>query len=134
MFRMLPDSNIDISVISNSISSDTTKIVQALTRSMKYEEILSSVVSSSLSTIDFKHTYSGIPIHIDITTKCDTNISNFIRYAKRVKGYKSLYLIFRHFLSQFNIACSANQKMIIHMLIIYYLQVSLEYVINLSCH
>ena len=124
---MLPDSNIDISVVSNSVASDATKLVQALTRSMKYEEILSSAVSPTLSTIDFKHTYSGIPIHIDITTSCETNISNFIRYAKRVKGYKSLYLIFRHFLSQFNIMCSSNQKMIIHLLIIYYLQVSLEY-------
>ena len=122
---MLPDSNIDIGIVSGSIMADTVKLVQALTVSMKYEAIISTT-NPELTTIEFKHTYSGLSIHIDISSSCDTSISNFIRYAKRVKGYKSLYMLFRYFIRQFNITCDSTQKIIIHLLVIYYLQITLE--------
>ena len=126
IIRMLPDSDIDIGIVSNNIQGDTTKIIQALTVSMKYEEILSDTKDSSKGTIDFKHIYSGISVHLELASTWNTSFSNFVRYAKRVQSYKPLYLIFRYFLKQYNISCDAIQKQIIHLLIIYYLQIILE--------
>lgn len=122
LIRMLPDSDIDLYIISNAVTTDTIKLVQAITVTMKYEEILCSTPSQSLSIIDFKHIYSGISIRIEVCSECNTSFSNFIRYAKRVAGYKPLYSIFRYFIRQYNINLEPGQKMIIHFLIIYFLQ------------
>lgn len=126
LIRMLPDSDIDLNIISKAVTTDTIKLVQAITVTMKYEEILCSTPSSSLSIIDFKHIYSGISIRIEVCSECNTSFSNFIRYAKRVSGYKPLYSIFRYFIRQYNINLEPEQKMIIHFLIIYFLQSHLQ--------
>lgn len=123
--RSLPDSNIDAIIITKNVRADALKVVNALTVSTKYQEILQTVESDDMISIECKQSYSGISVHLELMPECNTSFSNFIHYAKRVSAFKPLYMVFRHFLKQGNIPSDGNHNMLIYLLLIYYLQISL---------
>ena len=125
MCRSLPDSNIDVVIITNNVRADALKMVNALTVSTKYQEILQTVESENAISIECKQSYSGISVHLELMPECNTSFSSFIHYAKRVSAFKPLYMVFRHFLKQSNIPSDGNHNMLIYLLLIYYLQISL---------
>ena len=100
-------------------------MMNALIVSTKYQEILQTVESDDIVSIECKQSYSGIGVHLELVTECNTSFSNFIHYAKRVNTFKPLYMVFRYFLKQSNIQSDGNHNMLIYLLLIYYLQISL---------
>ncbi|KAK8795824.1 hypothetical protein WA171_003792, partial [Blastocystis sp. BT1] len=122
---MLPDSGIDCIVSVSDAKRDTTKIVNALMVSTKFQEIVPTTTDDAIMNIECKHVYSGIAIHLIVAKECNTSFSGFIRYAKRIQGFKDLYICFRYFLKNNRIENDCNHTMVIYLLIIYYIQVTL---------
>ena len=127
ILRMLPDSGIDCIVSVSDAKRDTTKIVNALMVSTKFQEIVPTTTDDAIMNIECKHVYSGIAIHLIVAKECNTSFSGFIRYAKRIQGFKDLYICFRYFLKNNRIENDCNHTMVIYLLIIYYIQVTLGY-------
>ena len=126
--RMLPDSSVDAIISCEDVEKNASKLMNALTVSGKYQEIVSSSESSSEIAVDCKHIYSGIVVHLRVTRSCNSSFSGFIKYAKRISGFKELYICFRYYLRNNNITSNTNTTMIMSLMVIYYLQVTLELV------
>lgn len=125
--RMLPDSGVDLILTVSDVKRETGKMVNALTVSGKFQEIIPTAIDDKSMRIDCKHVYSGIAIYLIVAKECNTSFSGFIRYAKRIQGFKNLYICFRYFLKNNHIDSDCNHSMIIYLLIIYYIQVTLGY-------
>ena len=128
---MFPDSGVDLVVVSNDIRKDTTKLVDALVVSAKFREIIPFSKDDTEMKIECKHNQSGIAIHIEVMTECNSSFSGFIKYATHIPGFVDLYLCFQYYLRNNNIDNDSNIKMIVYFLVIYYIQVSLGYDIYL---
>ena len=123
---MLPDSSMDEIISCEDVEKNASKLMNALTVSGKYQEIVSSSESPSEIAVDCKHIYSGIVVHLRVTRSCNSSFSGFIKYAKRIPGFKELYICFRYYLRNNNILNNTNTTMIMSLMVIYYLQVTLE--------
>ena len=128
---MFPDSGVDLIVVSNDIRKDTTKLVDALMVSAKFREIIPFSKDETEMKVECKHIHSGIAIHIEVMTECNSSFSGFIKYAKHINGFIDLYLCFQYYLRNNNIDNDSNIKMIIYFLVIYYIQVPLGYTLLL---
>ena len=124
---MLPDSGVDCIVSVSDAKRETTKMVNALMVSTKFQEIVPTTTNEAIMNIECKHVYSGIAVHLIVAKECNTSFSGFIRYAKRIQGFKDLYMCFRYFLKNNRIESDCNHTMVIYLLIIYYIQVTLGY-------
>ena len=123
---MLPDSGLDFCCATNDVKFDSSRVFSAITVSAQYQEILQEFEEDGSCLITCQHIYSGIKLNISFEKEVNTSFTYFIRYAKRVAGFRSLYTIFRYFLKQNNIPSDNNHSMVLYLLVIFYLQMCVK--------
>ena len=124
--RMLPDSSVDEIISCEDVKKSVSMLINALTVSGKYQEIVPSSENPLDMAVDCKHIYSGIVVHLRVARSCNSSFSGFIKYAKRIPGFRELYICFRYYLRNNNIINNTNTTMMMSLMVIYYLQVTLE--------
>ena len=122
---MLPDSDMNFSVTTNNIKLTSSRVFTAITVSKKYQEILQESERDGSCLITCQHINTGIKLTLLFQKEVNTKFTYFIRYARRVVGFRSLYRVFRYFLKQGGILTDNNHNMIIYLSLIFYLQVHL---------
>lgn len=132
IFRMLPDSDMNFCFSTNTIKLTSSRVFTAITVSKKYQEILQESKKDGSCLITCQHIHTGIKLTLLFQEEVNTRFTYFIRYAKRVTNFRSLYRIFRYFLKQGGIFTDNNHNMIIYLSLIYYLQVHLQFLQFLS--
>ena len=128
MHRMLPDSGLDFCCATSDVKFDSSRVFSAITVSAQYQEILQEFEEDGSCLITCQHIYSGIKLNISFEKEVNTSFTYFIRYAKRVAGFRPLYTIFRYFLKQNNIPSDNNHSMVLYLLVIFYLQMCVKWV------
>ncbi|CBK24666.2 uncharacterized protein [Blastocystis hominis] len=122
---MLPDSDMNFCFTTNNIKLTSSRVFTAITVSKKYQEILQESERDGSCLITCQHIYTGIKLTLLFQKEENIKFTYFIRYARRVVGFRSLYRVFRYFLKQSGILTDNNHNMIIYLSLIFYLQVHL---------